>query len=286
MEFFHHRYRHVMPLSDDSLDLLEPPSSSGRDSNDTHSTAPTSHPSCRSNDCGGHNHVRFEEHTQEFDYDDYFNKFREDVNVSVDCPGRSFLETVSQIPVYDKDNKPRSFGSLWSGPTAIGERQLIIFVRHFYCGACQAYLKALTKTITPQSYFTMPIPTSITVIGCGGTNMITPYKEYTGCPFPIYADPTRALYHALGMSWTMDFGNKRPDYMKDISIPKWIYGQMVQANEQVSKQGMRMAMKSGHWLQIGGEFLFENEEVIWCNRMKHFRDHAEIHRLKELLEIE
>lgn len=96
--------------------------------------------------------------------------------------------------------------------------------------ACQAYLRALTKSITLQTYFTMAIPTSIIIIGCGSPNLIPHYKAQTGCPFPIFADPSRKLYKVLGMSWTLDIG-PRADYMvdkegKEISEVAWISGQV------------------------------------------------------------
>ena len=60
----------------------------------------------------------------------------------------------------------------------------------------------------------MSIPTSIIIIGCGSPNLIPHYKAQTGCPFPIFADPSRKLYKVLGMSWTLDIG-PRADYMVD-----------------------------------------------------------------------
>ena len=39
------------------------------------------------------------------------------------------------------------------------------------------------------------------------------YTEATGCPFPIYAEPTRKLYDHLGMTRTFDLGSK-PEYMQ------------------------------------------------------------------------
>lgn len=129
----------------------------------------------------------------------------------------------------------------------------------------------------------MAVPTSIVVIGCGSPRMINAYKQFTGCPFPIFADPTRQLYRALGMSWTLDFGiNKRPDYMKNIAPPAWLAGQL----KQISKSRGRDGLRGGNWLQIGGEFLFENGDVAWCHRMRHYRDHTEVDTLRRLLDID
>lgn len=148
--------------------------------------------------------------------------------------------------------------------------------------ACQAYLKALSQEITMQMYYTMPVPTSIIVIGCGSPALIPHYKAVTECPFPIFADPSRKLFKRLGMSWSLDIGSKRPEYMKEISPPAWLLEQI----RQVSKTRGMKKFKGGNWLQIGGEFLFQNGQVIWCHRMKNYRGHAEIQVLKQLLEIE
>ncbi|EKG13833.1 hypothetical protein MPH_09015 [Macrophomina phaseolina MS6] len=223
-----------------------------------------------------------------FDAADYFTQLRADVNVSDDCPTPSTLAAAGSIPLYDASGTAHPFSSFVSadGAHSIGQRQLVLFVRHFYCGACQAYLRALTQSIDTRTYFTMPTPTNIIVVGCGAPSMIPAYKAYTGCPFPIFADPSRALYRALGMSISFDIGSKRPEYMRDIAPPAWLAGQIKQVGQQAKRQGVRGAMKSGNWLQIGGEFLFEDGEVVWCHRMRNYRDHTEVATLRKVLEID
>lgn len=39
-------------------------------------------------------------------------------------------------------------------------------------------------------------------------------------------------------------------------------------------------------LWVGGEFLFRDQEVAWCHRMKTYRGHAEIDVVKKILEVE
>ena len=149
--------------------------------------------------------------------------------------------------------------------------------------ACQAYIKALVSEINMQTYFTMPIPTSIIVIGCGSPALIPHYKAVTGCPFPIFADPSRELFKNLGMRITFDaLGKKRPEYMKDISPLKWVHGQV---KGQMKVSGLKK-FKGGNPLQIGGEFLFQEGRVTWCHRMKNFRNHAEVDTIKRILEID
>lgn len=133
-----------------------------------------------------------------------------------------------------------------------------------------------------QTYYTMAIPTSIVVIGCGSPALINHYKEQTGCPFPIFADPTRKLYRVLGMSMNLNIGMRRPGYMKDVSPPAWLLEQL----KQMGKTPGKKKFKGGNWMQIGGEFLFQDGQVVWCHRMKNFRNHAEIPILKKVLEID
>ena len=128
----------------------------------------------------------------------------------------------------------------------------------------------------------MSIPTSIVIIGCGSHELIPHYRKVTGTHFPIFAEPSRRLFKKLGMSWSLDIGNKRPEYMKDIAPPAWLAGQI----KQIAQTKGLKKFKGGHWLQIGGEFLFSEEEVIWCHRMKNYRGHSEIAVLRRMLEIE
>ena len=44
------------------------------------------------------------------------------------------LEEAGNVPIFDADGNSRPFKSLYAGNQAIGEQQLIIFVRHFFCG--------------------------------------------------------------------------------------------------------------------------------------------------------
>ena len=79
------------------------------------------------------------------------------------------------------------------------------------------------------------------------------YTETTGCPFPIYADPSRKLYDHLGMTRTFNLGAK-PEYMQTNVLIN-----SVQSIFQGLSTGKK-ALKGGDFKQVGGEFLFENGE--------------------------
>src|SRR6266487_3350361 len=140
--------------------------------------------------------------------------------------------------------------------------------------SCQEYLRTLTSLITPQALLSLPTPTFITIIGCGSPELINMYTSITECPFPTYADPTRKLYDVLGMTRTLDLGSKKPDYIQSsllTTVVKSIY--------QGVKSG-RGALKGGDIKQVGGEFMFEDGNVVWCHRMPNTRGHTEVIELR------
>jgi len=134
------------------------------------------------------------------------------------------------------------------------------------------------------------------------------YQAETNCAFPIYADPTRGLYDALGMLKTLNMG-ARPDYQRRGTILGMM--QSIGQGFKVLKGGK--AFQAGDMHQNGGEFLFEPKDlstpicspadeinrqlgessgvaeekrVTWCHRMKNTRDHAEIPELREVLGLD
>nr|POE63732.1 thioredoxin-like protein aaed1 [Quercus suber] len=227
------------------------------------------------------------------DAEEWFNRFRSDPDfsayISDACPDRKTLANAYDTPIYSADGSSRPFGALFDPAYATHQRQLFIFVRHFYCGACQAYLKALTAGIPMQDYFSIAIPTSIIVIGCGQPDLIPQYKKFTNCPFPIFTDPTRALFKQLGMVVNLNVGTRRPEYMQDISLGAWAMGQVTQVRASMKESGgirKRDVLRGGHPMQIGGEFLIDDGEAVWCKRMKNYRDHAEIGVLRKVLELD
>jgi AhpC/TSA antioxidant enzyme len=126
------------------------------------------------------------------------------------------------------------------------------------------------------------------------------YAETTGCPFPIYTDPTQRLYEALGMIRTLNRGDHNPQY---------IHHSLLTAIARSITQGLRRlpdgdTFKSGDVKQVGGEFLFETTsdfdpgndgeaskpnlkiKVTWCHRMANTRGHSEIEVLHHILRLD
>ncbi|KAI5467225.1 AhpC/TSA antioxidant enzyme-domain-containing protein [Mariannaea sp. PMI_226] len=242
-----------------------------------------------------------------------------------ELPSRETLRKIEDYVVLDRHGKTHTFKSLHTGSN-VARRVLIIFVRHFFCGNCQEYLRYLSEIITPESLLRLPVSTFIAVVGCGDPALIDMYVEATNCPFPVYTDPTRSLFQAFGMINTLALGSK-PAYMRK-SMTRSIVESVVQGLKQIPSGNV---LKSGDQRQVGGEFLFEPRDIVtpvstpreektkrvgafeepndaaptnsgkgpvekhhgdeekrvtWCHRMKTTRDHAEIHELMEVLGLD
>lgn len=205
-------------------------------------------------------------------------EFEGTVHVNDDLPTDKDLARVEDLLVLDAEGQSRPFKDLYKAPL-VAPRQLIIFIRHFFCGNCQEYLRTLSSSITPDDLLALPTPTFITVIGCGRPELIPMYTEATGCPFPIYADPTRKLYDYLGMTRTYELGSK----------PEYMHTNMLINSVQSIFQGIgtgKNALKGGDFKQVGGEFMFEDGECTWAHRMKTTRGHAEVSELRGLLGLD
>ncbi|KAI9841411.1 MAG: hypothetical protein M1838_003592 [Thelocarpon superellum] len=202
--------------------------------------------------------------------------FQGDVAVSTALPAAADVGKAEDLIVLDAEGNSHPFKSLYNGPD-VASRVLVVFIRHFFCGMCQEFLRTLTDEITPESLGALPTPASIVVVGCGRPELIPMYARETRSPFPIYADPTRKLYEIFGMTTTLKPGQKKPNYIRQSTIQGMIGG-IVQ-----SLKAGTYALKGGDYRQIGGEFVFDQGQVVWCHRMRNTRDHAEIPEIRKVL---
>ncbi|CCC10823.1 hypothetical protein SMACR_07840 [Sordaria macrospora] len=181
--------------------------------------------------------------------------FQGSVDSNNDLPSLATIKKMENYHVLDRHGKSHTFRSLYTGKH-VARRVLIIFVRHFFCGQCQEYLRTLSASITPDALLRLPLSTFIAVIGCGDPQLIDMYAQATNCPFPIYADPTRKLYQELGMVRTLALGEK-PAYTSK-NIVKTSLDSILQGIKQIPKG---LVNKAGDFKQIGGEFLFEPVDI-------------------------
>ena len=232
--------------------------------------------------------------------------FKGDVKVNNKPPIKEQLEKVADLPVLDVNRKSHTFKSLYADDENGPRRVLVIFIRHFFCGVrflpcfepparsscqnytgtdiysqnCQEYLHCLSSSVTLSALSTLSPPTSIVVIGCGSTDLIPMYIKATGCPYPIYADPTRRLYDMLGMTKTLSLGSQTPQYLQR-SLLHMVFSSFMQE----IRSGRKM-LSGGDFRQVGGEFLFSGDKVTFCKRMKNTRDHAEISEIRKQLGLD
>ncbi|CAK7269826.1 hypothetical protein SEPCBS57363_003797 [Sporothrix epigloea] len=211
--------------------------------------------------------------------------FEGSVRTDNGLPSKELIRRIADLPVLDRQGKMHSFNSLYMDFTG---RTLVIFVRHFFCGNCQEYLRILSKAIPLELLAKADTPTRIMVVGCGDPALIDFYVEASSCAYPVYADPTRRLYDELGMVSTLAMGAP-PRYMEHTNMWASSFRSIIDGLKQVSSGLWR---KSGDKRQVGGEFLFENPgngddiSVSWCHRMKTTRDHTETRDMQNLLDLD
>ncbi|KAJ5380747.1 uncharacterized protein N7496_003175 [Penicillium cataractarum] len=201
-------------------------------------------------------------------------------------PSVDTIRTVEDYEVLDNKGEKHSFKSIYDGPDSTG-RVLVIFIRHFFCGSCQDYIRALVESIKPEELLQLPTSTSVAIIGCGDPGLIDFYAKETGCTFPIYADPANTLYDDLGMAMSWAFGPK-PEYLRR-SMARVVSSSIMQSLKHLTSG---LATKGGDSKRIGGEFLFEpsgedaGKKITWCHRMTNTRDHTGIDELAKVLDAD
>lgn len=220
-----------------------------------------------------------------------------------ELPDPKKLSEAGEVLIKDKDGKDVPFKSLYTDKPA-DERQLIVFIRHFFCGvspahlpellklghhggctytdhrpkqSCKQYVEALVKDLPPEKLSKANI--TLTIIGCGEHVCIEEYAKETGSTFPIYADPSVRTYKILGMMSTLRPGNTTPSYLYMSTLENFFTSlwKGLSASHPLS---------GGPKAQNGGEWLFQGGELKWCHRMRNATDHCETEELKKTLGVE
>ncbi|KAJ9601956.1 hypothetical protein H2200_013515 [Cladophialophora chaetospira] len=222
--------------------------------------------------------------------------------MSTETPPDSLaLKEAFDHDIYSPSGNPLKFGSLFYDCDVYPaeKRILVVFIRHFFCGNCQEYVRRLASAESPfhpshkststtwttnsSKPASRTLPT-VVIIGPGQPSLIASYKALTQCPFDIYADPSTQLYNILGMHRTLSMGSRSPGYIEHSLIS----GAVKSAWQIVRRVGTGDAMAGGNWDVNGGEFLFTrsavkpssrrnlNWEATWCHRMANSRDHTEL----------
>ncbi|KIW13431.1 hypothetical protein PV08_08619 [Exophiala spinifera] len=206
-------------------------------------------------------------------------------------PTSQTLKQAFELNIYTPDGVPVPFGSLFEphGATAddhdktastsslssaslspsTSNHILVVFIRHFFCGNCQEYIRRLSSPASPfhptrrRAYlnFSKPNthpPPSVIIIGPGSPSLLSSYAALTKCAYPIYADPSTQLYDMLGMHKTLSMGGKHPEYIQH----NLLSGAVKSAWQIVKRVGNGDALDGGDWHVNGGEFLFVQKDTL------------------------
>jgi len=185
-------------------------------------------------------------------------------------PDETAIKEASDLEVFDINGDKVKFGSICEKKT------IVVFIRHFFCGSCQAYVEHLA-TVPEEAL--EAAGTKIVVIGCGEWNVIKSYAETAKFKGQFFADPTRKLYHALGMDienlQRTPKGQPRPSYLS-----LGLVSNIMQSFWRGPIKNPSLIGKNGNISQLGGEFIFGPElQCTFASRMKHTEDHTEVSEL-------
>ncbi|KAK0546180.1 hypothetical protein OC846_005381 [Tilletia horrida] len=178
------------------------------------------------------------------------------------------LFEAGQCIIYDENGAKLRFGDIFKR-----QRTLVCFLRHWWCGFCQEFALSLQE-IDPEPLERAGL--ALVVIGQGDWHVTKAYKSVMQVPFPMYADPSRQLYKALGMTLrTNDAGPAcaKPDYAKS---------GMTKAIVVAIKKGLfDMPLRApGDMKLLGGEFILgPGLQCSFVHRMVTTRGHLDIPRV-------
>ncbi|EJF66162.1 hypothetical protein DICSQDRAFT_48829 [Dichomitus squalens LYAD-421 SS1] len=180
------------------------------------------------------------------------------------------ISNAASLNVHDSDGKEVSFGSLIKD-----QKTIVVFIRHFWCGICQRYVMQLASV---RKEALEEANSRLVVIGCGDWKLIKNYCGLTDFKGGLYADPSRQLYHTLGLVQNLSrtpTGQEKRSY-----IGKSALGNALSSIWEGPLKNPQFLGKQGNISQLGGDFIFgPGESCSYASRMKHTEDHVEVEEL-------
>ncbi|PWN54391.1 NAD(P)-binding protein [Violaceomyces palustris] len=195
---------------------------------------------------------------------------------------RHQLNEANKVNVRDERNQVVNFGRIREQAIRDKVALLVVLTRHFHCGMCMDYIKALAKSEEIMSSSAV----RVVVVGPGQADCIQRYSAQCGQPlgFSFLADPKVELYKALGVTArSLDLGDSKKSEVAShhSSNPTTSILKSVAA---ISTSGT-LAFKGGDFKQLGAEFIFDkNGQCIHAHRMRNTRDHTEVSKIVATLE--
>jgi hypothetical protein len=213
-----------------------------------------------------------------------------------------------ELPVFDSESHSVPFRSLIthdsialasspmisSPPTdnTVYKYTLIVFVRNFFCGNSQQYLRALIPALSStdsESDLLTKHQTRLLIIGHGHPSLI-PIFICDLPPLPpgtaVSTDPTKGLFSVARLGKTWSAGPHRPNFIEHGALQNGIR-MAARIVQYAGKGGVIKAFSGGDYAQNGGEFLVRNNEeaeVLWGHRMRNTRDHANVDEIIDVIE--
>ncbi|KAK5164667.1 uncharacterized protein LTR77_009873 [Saxophila tyrrhenica] len=202
-----------------------------------------------------------------------------------ELPTAETLREAGDLIVKDEKGNEVLFKSLYEDRS--GSQNLTIFIRHYFCGSCEDYIRTISQELPPSLLSSSTPRTNLTIIGCGDVTPIPSWRTRTmhnilgaDTGFPVYTDPSRKLYAKLGMLSSMSTGDSTPSYVKQGPVKTALLSMKAAMMDPTN------VFSGGSPSQLGGEMLFVEGEVVWFKRMRHAQDHAEVAELKEVLGLQ
>ncbi|KAK0475692.1 AhpC/TSA antioxidant enzyme-domain-containing protein [Armillaria luteobubalina] len=184
-----------------------------------------------------------------------------------ELPQQSAFAKASDIEVSNSTGSTVKFGTLL--PADPSEKVVVGTFSVELFQSCKQYVEQLASV--PQESLERS-KTRVIIIGCGHSDAISFYKESTKFLGNIYADPTRELYHALGMD-IENLAATPGERTTQLSQARHIFqcGPLKRPN---------LIGKQGNISQLGGEFVFgPGKECTFASRMQNTEDHIEVSEL-------
>ncbi|MGE3795068.1 MAG: SelL-related redox protein [Dehalococcoidia bacterium] len=136
------------------------------------------------------------------------------------------------LSVLTPAGEPIVLASLWAErPT------LIVLVRHYGCQFCREQVAQLRRIIPALAQAGV----GIAIIGNGTPLMAQAFIEETGLDVPLFTNPGREVYHALGA--------RRPSVLALLDPRLWLNGARAVARGYLPRR------PQGDTAQLGGVFL-------------------------------
>lgn len=112
------------------------------------------------------------------------------------APSARTLWEASQKTVTDDEGRKVAFGDLFPSYDGGAQKTVMVFVRHFWCGACQNYMEFSLSNVDPEIVRQHNI--RVVLIGCGSWKAIKAYKALFNCQYEMYTDRSRKIYKLMG----------------------------------------------------------------------------------------